>query len=101
MRSPVVVFVLAVFLVALLAAPASAGVKVIKVRVLDPQSAAVAGAQVSLLRAGESTILATQSTSPEGDTTFHIGTAGPHQIRVLAPGFAVETVTCHPNLKSP
>ncbi len=92
MRSPVVVFVLAVFLVALLSGPASAGAKVIKVRVLDPQSAAVSGAQVSLLRAGEATILATQSTSPEGDTTFHIGTAGPHQIRVLAPGFAVETV---------
>ena len=92
MRSPVAVFVLAVFLVVLLSGPASAGAKVIKVRVLDPQSAAVSGAQVSLLRAGEATILATQSTSPEGDTTFHIGTAGPHQIRVLAPGFAVETV---------
>ncbi len=92
MRSSVVVFVLAVFLVVLLSGSASAEVKVLKVRVLDPQSAAVAGAQVSLLRAGDTTILATQSTSPEGDTTFHIGTAGLHQIRVLAPGFAVETV---------
>ena len=92
MRSSVVVFVLAVFLVVLLSGSASAEVKVLKVRVLDPQSAAVAGAQVSLLRAGDATILATQSTSPEGDTTFHIGTAGLHQIRVLAPGFAVETV---------
>ena len=42
MRSLVVVFVLAVFLVVLLSGPASAGAKVIKVRVLDPQSAAVA-----------------------------------------------------------
>lgn len=81
---------IAVFLVLLLFASASASD--LKVKVLDPQSAAVAGAQVSLLRAGESTVLATQATSAEGATVFHTETAGPYQIRVLAPGFAAETV---------
>jgi len=79
-----------VFLVPLLFAPASAAD--LKVKVLDPQSAAVADAQVSLLRAGESIVLATQVTSAEGATAFHTETAGPYQIRVLAAGFAVETV---------
>lgn len=68
----------------------------IKVKVFDPQAAAVAGAQVSLLRANETIVLATQITSAEGATTFHIETAGPFQIRVLAPGFAVETVDPSP-----
>jgi vitamin B12 transporter len=79
-----------VFLVLFLSALASA--VDLRVKVLDPQSAAVAGAQVSLRRASETTILATQTTSPEGTTTFRSETAGPYQIRVLAPGFAVETV---------
>jgi vitamin B12 transporter len=62
----------------------------IKVRVLDPQSAAVAGAEVSLVRPG-GTILATESTSSDGSTTLHADSAGPLQIKVLAPGFAEET----------
>ena len=60
------------------------------VKVLDPQSAAVAGAQVSLLR--QSKVLSTQTTSAEGVATFHIENAGPYQLTVLAPGFAAETV---------
>ncbi len=60
------------------------------VKVLDPQSAAVAGAQVSLLR--QSKVLSTQTTSAEGLATFHIENAGPYQLTVLAPGFAAETV---------
>ncbi len=64
----------------------------LKVKVLDPQSAAVAGAEVSLLRRGEKTILATQTTSAEGTTTFHTDSTPPFQIKVLAPGFAEETI---------
>jgi outer membrane cobalamin receptor len=60
------------------------------VKVFDPQSAAVAGAQVSLLR--QSKVLSTQTTSAEGQATFHIESAGPYQLTVLAPGFAAETV---------
>lgn len=76
--------------VLLLTVPAFAADLTIKV--LDPQSAAVAGAQVSVRRADEQTKLATQTTSAEGLATLHTGAAGPYQIRVLAPGFAAETV---------
>jgi vitamin B12 transporter len=80
-----------VFLVLFLSALASADVKAIKVKVLDPQSAVVAGAQVSLLRRGDPAVITTQTTSAVGDVTFRTQTAGQYQIRVLAPGFAVET----------
>jgi len=63
------------------------------VKILDPQSAAVAGAQVSLSRGKESKILSTQATSAEGLATFHLADAGPYQIQVLAPGFAAETAS--------
>jgi len=74
-------------LVSLLAAAAE-----LKVKVLDPQSAVVAGAQVSLLRAGESIVLAVETTSAEGTATFHLQTSGSCRLQVLAPGFAAETV---------
>jgi outer membrane cobalamin receptor len=61
-------------------------------KVIDPQSAAVAGAQLSLLRGGDARILATQTTSAEGVATFHTAESGPLQIKVMAPGFAAETV---------
>ncbi len=62
----------------------------LKVKVVDPQSAAVAGAQVSLTRAGESTVIATQATSAEGIATFRQPGAGNYEIKVLAAGFAPE-----------
>jgi vitamin B12 transporter len=73
------------------ASAADLKVKVLAVKVRDPQSAAVAGAQVSLLR-GQSKVIATQNTSAEGIATFHPTGAGPFQIKVLAPGFAAETI---------
>lgn len=63
------------------------------VKVLDPQAAAVAGAQVSLMRADRARILEVQSTSAEGVATFHAPDSGPYRVQVLAPGFAVETRT--------
>jgi outer membrane cobalamin receptor len=62
----------------------------LKVKVVDPQSAAVQGAQVSLSKPGATALLATQSTSAEGIATLAVTGAGPYQIKVLAPGFAVE-----------
>jgi vitamin B12 transporter len=79
-----------VLLVLLFSAAASAAD--LKVKVVDPQSAAVAGAQVSLLRVGEATVLATEITSAEGTVTFRVPSAGSAKIQVLAPGFAAETV---------
>jgi len=72
-----------------------------KVKVIDPQSAAVAGAQVSLFLKGSGTVLKIAATSPEGIATFaelkSVESAGDYQIKVLAPGFAPQTedVTAH------
>jgi outer membrane cobalamin receptor len=77
-----------VFLGFILSAAASAAD--LKVTVVDPQSAVVAGAQVSLMR--DSKVAATQRTSAEGVATFHTSDAGPYRIQVLAAGFAPETI---------
>ena len=70
MRSTLAVFFCScVFLVAASAVD-------LKVKVLDPQSAAVAGAQVLLLRAGETAVLANETTSAEGTATFHTANHG-------------------------
>ena len=85
MRSTLAVFFVLCFSVAASAVD-------LKVKVLDPQSAAVAGAQVLLLRAGETAVLANETTSAEGTATFHTQTTGSYRVQVLAPGFAAESV---------
>jgi vitamin B12 transporter len=72
----------------------------LKIKVVDPQSAAVAGAEVSLRRVSANAVLATQTTSAEGTTSFHAPDSGPFQIRVLAPGFAAETVEVPPQAET-
>ncbi len=71
----------------LLFVPAFAGE--LHVKVVDPHSASVAGAQVSLYRAGESAPLQVRTTSGEGLATFNVDTSAPLSVEVLAPGFAV------------
>jgi vitamin B12 transporter len=56
-------------------------------RVVDPQSAAVAGAKVSLIRE-DGKIAATQFTDSEGFVRFHIADLTGLRVEVLAPGFA-------------
>jgi outer membrane cobalamin receptor len=70
----------------LLFVPAFAGE--LHVKVVDPHSASVAGAQVSLYRAGESAPLQVRTTSGEGLATFNVDTSAPLSVEVLAPGFA-------------
>ncbi len=70
----------------LLFVPAFAGE--LQVKVLDPHSAAVAGAQVSLFRVGESAPLQVRTTSGEGLAIFSVDTSAPLSVEVLAPGFA-------------
>jgi outer membrane cobalamin receptor len=70
---------------------AAASAADLKVKVLDPQSAAVAGAQVSLVREQDGKVLATQTTSAEGVALFRGPGQEPYQVQVLAPGFAPET----------
>jgi outer membrane cobalamin receptor len=67
---------------------AAASAADLKVKVIDPQSAAVSGAQVSLLSKG--TALKVTTTSSEGLATFPL-TTDTYQIQILAPGFAPQT----------
>lgn len=69
---------------------AAASAAEIKIKVVDPQSAAVAGAQVLLLE-GQPTHPTVELTSAEGVAIFRGVEPGPHQVRVLVPGFAVES----------
>ena len=62
----------------------------IKVKVLDPQSAVVAGAQVALSTTGGK-VLALGRTSAEGVAVLSTNAGAPYQVRILAPGFAPET----------
>jgi vitamin B12 transporter len=59
------------------------------IKVVDPHSAAVAGAQVSIYRQGEASPLQVRSTSGEGEAIFHLDNGTGLQAQVLAPGFAV------------
>ncbi len=71
---------------------AAASAADLTIKVIDPQSAAVAAAQVSLLLRNNGKVLAIQNTSPEGTATFHTPGADAYQIQVLGPGFAAVTV---------
>ena len=84
-----IVFLLAAFSsIVLLSTGASAE---IKLRVVDPQDAAVAGAEVQLLKLGKP--VAVESTSAEGLVIFREAASGAYRVNVLAPGFAAETLT--------
>jgi vitamin B12 transporter len=63
----------------------------IKIKVVDPQSAAVARARVELYVKDTTTPLAIESTSLEGLATLHSTASAAYWVRVLAPGFAEQT----------
>ncbi len=86
MRTLSVVLSLLVFL-------AVASAAEIKVKVLDPQSAAVSGAEVILLEKGRSAPVDVATTAAEGVALVRDTTAGEYLVRVLAPGFAPEEVS--------
>ncbi|MBZ5657699.1 MAG: TonB-dependent receptor [Acidobacteriia bacterium] len=60
----------------------------LRVKVLDPHSAAVAGAQVSIYKQGESVPLQVRTTSGDGEAVFHVENTTALRAQVLAPGFA-------------
>jgi vitamin B12 transporter len=69
----------------------------VTVRVIDPQSAAVAGAQVILFSNGAAaTGHAVATTSPEGVAVFHNLPIGFYRVQVLAPGFAAQRIDVSP-----
>lgn len=66
----------------------------IKLRVVDPQAAAIAGAEVQLLKLRKP--VAVESTSAEGQVVFREPSSSSYSVRVLAPGFAAETLDLSP-----
>jgi vitamin B12 transporter len=70
---------------------AAASAAELKIKVVDPQSAAVADAQVRLFESASVVPLAVAITSAEGIAVFHAGESRSYKATVLAPGFAVQT----------
>jgi len=64
----------------------------IRIHVVDPQDAAVAGAQVQLLKQGKPAPAAVESTSAKGLVIFRETVSSSYRVQVSAPGFAAETV---------
>jgi outer membrane cobalamin receptor len=64
----------------------------IKIKVVDPQSAVVAGAQVVLRLQGSTTPAAVGNTSAEGLVVFREVASSQYRVEVLAQGFATETI---------
>jgi outer membrane cobalamin receptor len=76
---------------------AAASAAELKIKVVDPQSAVVAGAQVLLIPQGSATPVDVATTSSEGLAVFHGVGANRYSVRVLAPGFAQETKDLSPS----
>jgi outer membrane cobalamin receptor len=72
----------------------------LKVKVVDPQSAAVLGAQVSLFSKGTASALKSVTTSAEGIADFGELSFGNYRVQVLAPGFAPQTLDFDVSAKS-
>ncbi|HVM93238.1 MAG TPA: TonB-dependent receptor [Terriglobales bacterium] len=85
MRLPIVSFLILFLSISAFAAD-------LKVKVVDPQSAAVARAQVSILDATGQKILAAQITSSDGTAEFRVDNVSATQLDILAPGFAEEKI---------
>jgi vitamin B12 transporter len=79
------------FLILLVSFSGAAFAADLKIKVVDPQGAAVAGAQV-LVGGSDGKILASQITSAEGFAVLGVPGAVAYRVQVLAPGFAAETV---------
>jgi len=75
---------------------AAASADEIRIKVIDPQSAAVSGAQVQLIPA-KGAPKAVNATSAEGLVTFHNACANRCRVTVLAAGFAAQTIDVSPS----
>ncbi len=64
----------------------------LRIKVVDPRSAAVANAEVSLFRDKDSTPVAVQLTAADGTASFTGLDATGYRARILAPGFALHEV---------
>ncbi len=76
-----------------IALPSAAVAAELTVRVVDPSSAAINKARVTIFRAGKSSPVALQMTGSGGIATFSNIGPGSYRVEVLAPGFTARTVT--------
>jgi len=76
---------------------AAASAAEIKIKVVDPQSAVVAGAEVVLIPQDSTTPAAVATSSAEGQVVFRDVASGPYHVQVLAPGFATATTDFSPS----
>jgi len=76
----------ALFFVSVLAASAFASD--LKIKVLDPQSARVAGARILLARTSDHSVVAIRNTDSRGEAAIGNLANGDYSLDVLAPGFA-------------
>ncbi len=76
----------------LFVALAAASAADLKVKVVDPQSAAVPGAQVLLLKP-DGAVLHTATSIGDGSASFGNVPSGNYQLQILAPGFASLTIS--------
>lgn len=78
--------------VAVFALVTAASAAELKIKVVDPHSAPVAGAQVSLFQEASGAPLRVAATAGDGIAVFAGVPDGIYQVQVLAPGFAPQTV---------
>ena len=88
------------FFVSIFALAATASAADLKIKVLDPQSAVVSGAQVELTRPDSSVPLAVGITSAEGLAVFRDVAGGSYRAQILAPGFAAQTIDVSPSAEA-
>ena len=73
----------------------------LRVKVVDPHSAAVAGAQVSIYRRDGVVPIRVRTTSGDGEVVFRLEEGSALRARVLAPGFAAAWADANPSSSSP
>ena len=76
---------------------ATASAAELKIKVVDPKSVPVAGAQVEVFAKDSATPSAVSFTSAEGFGVFHVSSQGTYRVQVLSPGFAVLNTTVTPS----
>ena len=95
--SATIIFLLAICIATICLSPIASAE--IKIKVVDPQDAVVAGAEVQLLKTDSSSPAAVQTTSPEGLVIFRETASTSYRIQVLAAGFAAETAALSPTVE--
>jgi len=80
------------FIITVFALFSAASAAEIKLKVVDPQGAAVSGAQVQLFARGSAIPIIVSTTSADGTLSLRTSDVPPYQMKILAPGFAAETL---------